>query len=168
MLERLSPGKERFIYLAVWLDTEGSISLSKSKGYKDRTYWRPEIRFTNTNYEAIKLLADLTYGHIKVRKSKKYKEAYDVKLPVKQCRELLPRIIPFLVIKYRQAILLREALDLLDADKHLTGGSGEWQQRSLMKVKANRERLREIFTDMKTLNRRRKVYGNQIHLVSSM
>ncbi len=79
---------------------------------------------------------------------------YELYISPNQCRELLPLIRPFLVLKHRQADLLLEALEIIRSNVHLTGGSGEVRERNRRLLEENFAKLENIHQNLTTLNMR--------------
>lgn len=150
--------RERHIWLATWIDTEGNITLQKRDGsqYRNKSFWLPWLYITNTSLPAILELQTVTGATMRTRKraGTNWKDKYELYISPNKCRELLPRIRPFLVIKQRQADLMLEALELLRDNMRHSGGSGEVRVKNHEVIDRNFARLNEIHQELAVLNRR--------------
>lgn len=103
-------------YVAGVLDGEGSISLSVKR--RDLPHARnPMVRVANTNLDLLEHLVALTgNGAIYERRSTgvAHRRCLDWMLTANQIRFVLPQVLPFLVIKRRQAELVLEYLGLIE------------------------------------------------------
>ena len=153
--------REKYIWIAAWIDTEGSINLHRQRGaeYSFGFGWRPSISIGNTNEGVLITLAYLIgKGNIRLKKRATalltHKPMYELYISPNQCRELLPLIRPFLVLKHRQADLLLEALEIIRSNVHLTGGAGEVRERNHRLLEENFAKLENIHQNLTTLNMR--------------
>ncbi len=131
-------------YIAGFLDADGTISLTKQKG---RRNLKNQIGFDNTNLEVLEWIQtklQATNVHIYVLKSKPFKnqkERYMIRLSGKeQIKEILLSLIPYLIRKKTQALLLVEFIQLNSCHK----GRRNYQL-SMREL--------EIFDNMKLLNK---------------
>jgi hypothetical protein len=147
--------RERYIWLAAWVDTEGNISIARREGekYRNRSFWLPYIAIANTSLEAVAVLQSVTGGTVRTvqRRKEGWRDRHTVYVSPAKCRVLLPAIRPFLVVKQRQADLIIEALHLLEDNRRWAGG-GKAQYRD--RIDANFARLSQIHQEMRGLNRR--------------
>jgi len=106
-----------FIWLAALIDGEGSISLSatKKKDCSRGFRWRTWVQIRNNNLTLIKIICCLTKtGTPNRQKGKgKRKESFCWRGEAQFIREILPKILPYLIIKRRQAQLIIQATQLL-------------------------------------------------------
>jgi len=111
------PNEEsQWIWLAGIIDCDATISLSKVKA-KTRSGigWKPVVQFNQTSETFIKGIQETVgYGQvIKVNYAKPRKCQWVYVVTANPIRWVLPKIVPFLLKKKEQAILLLEALDLI-------------------------------------------------------
>lgn len=102
-------------YLAGFLDGEGSISICRSKPnnhWRYRTYrYTLEVTVTNTNKKIIELLANLFEGswmRIRHHNNPVWKDAYCIRWASVKAKNLLEMLLPYLIIKKKQAELAVE------------------------------------------------------------
>ena len=150
--------REKHIWLATWIDTEGNITLQKRDGsqYHNKSFWLPWMYITNTSLPVIVELQAVTGATMRTRKraGTNWNDKYELYISPNKCRELLPSIRPFLVIKQRHADLMLEALALLRDNLRHSGGSGEARVENHEVVDRNFARLGEIHQELAALNRR--------------
>lgn len=100
---------EEKAYLAGIIDGEGCITISKATSGKYVSF-RPLVEITNTNFEALKQIGQIlgvkcTFFELKGKNGRK--DYHRVVLyKTKQILSLLSQIIPYLLIKKRQAELV--------------------------------------------------------------
>ena len=147
--------RERYIWLAAWVDTEGNISMDRRAGeqYRNRSFWLPYLAIVNTSLAAVTFLQSVTGGTVRTERHRKdgWRDRHVVYVSPAKCRVLLPAIRPFLVVKQRQADLMIEALGLLEENRRWAGG-GKSHYRE--RVDANFVRLSQIHEELRGLNRR--------------
>lgn len=149
--------KEQLAYIAGIIDGEGTLSLVGGQAISVDSYGRSyrsfqlTVRVGNTNKILIdwlqsksgigitRMISDRSYNQPKLKNSKR---AHYWQLSANEVRELLPKIVPFLVIKKRQAEIMIHWLS------HLTGVRGR-----AMTDKIFNEKI-EIVKEMKRLNKR--------------
>lgn len=135
-------------YIAAAADFEGYFHIGKAKNKKIKRGFGWSIYFTvnNTNSSIIKHLKTIAGGNeiqtVKPRK-KTHKVQYRYTIMGNELRLLLPQIIPHLIIKKKQAVLLDEALDI--TKKTWKNSRGGWN---------NDVRLEEIYQKVRKLNKR--------------
>ncbi|HKF39280.1 MAG TPA: hypothetical protein VKB35_20455 [Ktedonobacteraceae bacterium] len=149
--------REKYIWLAAWMDTEGNFSLQKRDGsqVRNQSYWLPFMNITNTDRGVIDALRDLTQAAITTvkRKEEHWRDRYVLYFSPQKCRLWIPRIYPFLVIKQRHAELMLEALKLLKDNQRWAGrGKSMYRER----IDANFARLSLIHEELRELNARGK------------
>ena len=138
---------EELSWLAAAIDFEGSIMLMKriekrcSIGYT----LIPVVKIANTNKKLLERFSFLTQaiiGNNEVGKTKlNNKPYYCITMYSNKNRTILPLILPFLIGKKRQAILLLEALDILSKRYHKP-------------YSTRNGRLDEIHSEIKLLNKK--------------
>ena len=122
-------------YIAGILDGEGCITLSKKKDPTMKLGYglRPHIMVTNTNKSLIKYLRDTTdLGIIYEGKltNPKHKPNFRWQLWSLQAQSLLKEVLPYLLIKRKQAELLLEYID------RCSGKKGGFLSASMLKYQA--------------------------------
>lgn len=147
--------REKQIYLAAWIDTEGYIILKKYQTKKWGGIYRPEIGIRNTKAEPLNLLKEWFVGVLDRERNnhENHNDCYRLYFTQNKCRQLIPKILPFLTIKRQQAILLYEALKFLKQNKSLSGRNGE---KSYLQLEQNTQSLVEISREISLLNHRGK------------
>lgn len=116
----------KWSYVAGLFDGEGTFTMSslKRKGLPDYVFG--EIYITNTNQEIMSWLKDNFGGSIRVSRygEKGWKDCYKWFLSQKGRRQFIEQIIPFLIIKKKQASLLLELFTLMELQKASKRGTG--------------------------------------------
>lgn len=112
--------KTKLSWLAGILDGEGTITITRQfrKDYKSKSYsYRPEIHITNTSLimleEAAKIIEKATSKQIKIYVSSRRNPriVYRIRLQDKKsCLDLIKLILPYLIAKKQQALLLMDCL----------------------------------------------------------
>ena len=150
--------REKYIWLAAWIDTEGNISLQKrnDEKYRNRGSFFPYMAITNTDENVLPTLIEITKGKERWSRQQKngWRDKYKLYMGPNRCRELLPQIIPFLVVKQKQGQLLLKALVLLRENMCLAGNRGIQKEVNRTQLKNNFDQLNAIYEEMKKLNRR--------------
>jgi len=109
MIKNLSECEAKVLAMAI--DTEGSISLTRSG-----LYYRPYTQFSNTDYRLVdfikRLVDDNEDKHI-TDNSNTSKDVHKIEYVVswtekEEIIDILEQVIPYLICKKEQAILLRE------------------------------------------------------------
>lgn len=139
--------RERYLWIAAWIDAEGYLTLRKKKNQ-----WLPFIAVRNTNKFPLDILQELTSGKVFFFriKDERRKDIYTLYLSPNKCRKWLPKIKDFLVIKHKQAELMLTALELLKDNQRWSGGN---KSQYAYKIQANDLRLQAIYEQIKFLNR---------------
>jgi hypothetical protein len=148
---RFQTEREKWVWLACFIDTEGNLGLYKRKAGKRKIKrgfaWGPELRASSTTPILLKQMkAICKCGHVhahnfKDEQPRKPQKQYQVSS--NGLRYILPKVLPFLLVKHRQAELLLEALSLLHV------GNNQWTGKP-----CNDERLEEIYQELRRLNKR--------------
>lgn len=108
-------------WLASAVDFEGTLTLVREKGGKTengspRGYkYTPYFIIANTNREIVEKIKELCgCGHIytKVYENPKWKDIHAFRMGASGIRVILPQILPYLIIKKRQAQIIISALGL--------------------------------------------------------
>ena len=141
--------REIWLWLACIIDTECSLGLYKRKAgnrkIKRGFAWAPDLRCSSTTPVLLQqLIAICKGGSISdcnfVEKRKKQKQFH---LSSNGLRRILPKVLPHLLVKRKQAELVLEALSLLHK------GNNQWTGKP-----CNDERLEEIYQELRRLNQR--------------
>lgn len=117
--------RERLLYLALALDTEGCIGLYKDSGKHARRSckvgyrWDPVVLVSSTKEQLPRFLKKKFSGYICTSKRSNPENpiAYNWRMRRKDMPHLLPQVIPFMINRRRQAELLVKALDLIEEGK---------------------------------------------------
>lgn len=129
----------------------GNIDPEHSR-FGHRFTFRAVVTISNTDYRLMEALLEKTgtgqvYTHKRTDKRKKV--AYTWRLNHHQIKEWLPLILPWLVLKHDQAVLILEALELAD---QLSPGGGIYS--NSLQSRAMRERKLAVAAEVKFLNRK--------------
>lgn len=110
-----------FSYLAGLVDGEGYVGIRKCSKKNDRSLipeYKPTLVIANTNYNLMEALKMNFNGSI-CKKNKGlnilWKQSYSFEFNRTEIRKILPKIIPYLIIKKEQA---RMVMDLFKTYKH--------------------------------------------------
>lgn len=105
-------------YLAGYIDGEGCIGVAKVKARmagSDHRYC-PYLIITNTNFEIlerIKFMYPLGRKILKNKKIEGRRQVYNLRIDGNELRRILSNLIPFLIEKKNQAILLLDFMETL-------------------------------------------------------
>lgn len=104
-------------YIAGFMDGEGSFMCVRESRPKNRNgvKYRFSASVTNTNYEVMRWVADVTgAGNISTYHdgNKEHKRAYKLRFNKEWMCNIIPQLIDYLIIKKKQAILLLEGIKL--------------------------------------------------------
>lgn len=138
---------EEFAYLAGIVDGEGSFIISRSKhpDCSERIFV-PAMAISNTSPKMISWIRKRIGGALSTRKKgRKWRACYQVHVYPRTLAELLPNLVPFLVVKQEQA---RTMMRFLSTTKH---GAAAYRLSS----KERALRL-ELYTQLKELNHRKR------------
>ncbi|MFA5307146.1 MAG: hypothetical protein WC365_06895 [Candidatus Babeliales bacterium] len=156
--------ESRWIWLAGVMDCDSCICLSRAKltrkDGKRKLSYRPNISFEQTSKDLINEIANVagegTFVHLKAnynypnKYSSRWRSIYRVVFGSPKVRLILPKVIPYLVKKKDQAILLNEATKLISL--HNRGFTG------------NDSRLAEIFEQLHSLHEKNGRLKRQLKL----
>jgi len=99
-------------YLAGFIDGEGSIAIYKHKDVRTQKGYtlHPHFEIANTNEEVLKAIKEVIGGKLKIKpKQKGCKKVYYVEFQdYEQIKKALTIVLPFLIIKQKQAKLMIE------------------------------------------------------------
>jgi hypothetical protein len=102
-------------WFAGFMEGEGTISLTTrhSRNGRKNTYWEPCVSVVNTNYEIMKRIQDTFGGSISntalsPSRAAHHKVCYQIKWHGTKALHLLEEIIPYLEMKLRQAVIVRD------------------------------------------------------------
>jgi len=147
--KQINNAEARFAYLAAVIDCDGSFTLVKENSQTHCKNIRYEFRIvvTNTNKEFLEAIKNEFGGHVRVQNKSNgvWKTSYRWTSSSKKIEEIAWGILPFLIIKKRQAELLLEFRKTVDAGRK-TGGNGMGQE--------IRDKRESIYWEMKKLNKR--------------
>lgn len=109
--------KEFFAYLAGFFDGDGCFQLvkHKNKHYQRNYFWDAVLDVVQNNKELLEWIRGSVGGNLIHRRKIPYQ--YHLRFTTKQLSFLLPKIIPFLVNKKDQAMLLFEAITIKKTTK---------------------------------------------------
>lgn len=148
---------EDLAYFAGIVDGEGSLSIVKSTLHQSgriTSYYVTRMSVSNTNMALIKWITKRFGGHGATQykegtRNPKWKAAYYVGFSAGRLKTLLPTLLPYLVIKQKQANLLIEFLALRESKRHVYNSLS---RRFIQSPYSTREL--EIVDEIKRLNRR--------------
>lgn len=105
--------KLHIAYIAGFLDADGTITCNMHKQTKSDSMWfKPQVEFCNQDLVVLKAIREtLESGVIRAYKVGK-SGAFRLSIPMRDCKKVLERMIPYLVSKKEQAVLLIEGLNL--------------------------------------------------------
>ena len=135
-------------YIAGIIDGEGTLSMSYYKGAVDsygKKYrsFSMTCRVTNTNKEVVDVFIMIKLLNVPPsRTGFKLKRQWSWLLPANGCREILPQLYPYLIIKKRQAEIF------LDWFRDVSGRRGKNMTKELFQHKL------EVLAELHTLNKR--------------
>ena len=157
--------KEWLAYLAGFFDGEGTISIHKHKETTSRGYYfQPFFSVSNTNLEALTFIKNKlgNIGNLHKTSTRKgelekgWKPAYRLDIGKRShLLELLPKIIPYLIIKKKQSELLLQFLLRRDRKKRvLRHKNGRFIKGQQIFFDIEDE---EIFNKIKNMNKKKVV-----------
>lgn len=115
VLNKLTP--EQAAYIAGFWDGEGSIGIwaHKRPNRKRSHYYNVRMTVSNTNLEVLEYIRDLL-GSGTIHQEKvvngNAKTLYRLCLSEGKTRQLIPQLLPYLVVKKKQAVLCLQALSV--------------------------------------------------------
>ena len=131
-------------YIAGIIDGEGGFCINKFK-----TGYRPYVSIANTDYRVIKYLQSHINGCVMKNKPRKFnhKPVYRLFLNSTAVRQMMDKVLPYLIVKKEQAILVKKALKISAQVKHRKGftGSSNILQRPKLEI---------LYQAVKKLNKR--------------
>jgi hypothetical protein len=146
--------REKWIWLACAIDTECSLGLYK-RGQGPRVSvrrgfsWSPVLRCASTTpvlLEQIKLICKGGAINNQPFQTVARKTQKQYRLSSNGLRYILPNVIPFLLVKRRNAELLLEALNIM--------GKIGFRAKRNQYTKIDEKRLEEIYQELRRLNQR--------------
>lgn len=143
-LKRMSPTEAA--YIAGYVDADGCIILGKRKApwTSSRIGFRPEVVITGSAKGVLFKIAGMAGGKlvpIPYRSSKlgkNVKQMYRVRFTTRHAKDLIEQIIPYLILKKRQAALVLQYYGMVD-NKVNCGNSLDW--------------FVDVYDEMRELNR---------------
>lgn len=142
--------KTDLIWLAGFIDGEGAIYIDKVK--RNTIYFYPEyhpvLQVSNTYLPVMKALELKGFGHLHTLffNDDRRKTAYWIRMcKLQELRDFLPKLIPFLRVKKKQAVLLLEYVESRFKKFHLA-------RRDENRGYSKREL--EIYQELRKLNRK--------------
>jgi hypothetical protein len=130
-------------YIAGIIDGEGGFCVSKiNNGY--RSY----ICISNTDIKLMKYLQKNLKGSLRVQQRKiHHKPVYRLYLNPNAVRKIIDSLIPYLLVKKEQAILVKKVLNISASVKHRIGHTGSSNI-------IQRPKLHNLYVKIKKLNQR--------------
>jgi hypothetical protein len=136
--------KHRWSYLAGLFDGEGSFTISNLVRHDRPAYAFREIFITNTNVKIMDWLSKNFGGKVRVSRygDKGWKDVYKWHASAKDHKYIIRNILPFLIVKKKQAEKVLEFILLKEKQNTKRGPIGlskeEWQKRNsiLIEVRA--------------------------------
>lgn len=130
-------------WIACAIDGEGTIAiqLNNSKGRRSR--YRAKVYVCNTNMDFLMHLASLVDGSISLKNMPHvpgYKRCYQVFIRARAIKQLLERVLPFLIIKRRQAELVLALCNAIET--------------APLHMPSNHELFERLWQECKALNKR--------------
>lgn len=119
-------GSTAAAYMAGFLDGEGTVTLIRSTRWKARSGFRyqPCLSLSNTHLGVLEhLVRSCGNGRLVASNhsdTPTHKVGYHVRFTSNQIRHVLPQLLPYLIIKKQQAVLLLKFLDLRTIGRHLS------------------------------------------------
>jgi hypothetical protein len=118
-------------WVAGFIDGEGCLTISKQIR-KDRPSdaWRPMVTVANTNYESLNILKSIYGGTLRFNTEKrcniktgvKWSDSWSWYCPQSKVVEFCTDLLPYLIIKKRNAEILIEFMNHLQTTKREKGG----------------------------------------------
>ena len=151
--------KTELAYLAGLVDGEGAIQLNKGRCARNKYLvrrgftWNLTVKISNTNADLMNWLNTHfgEYGHSYISKQRDSRSKRQHTWLIRDKRNLLPKLLPYLVIKKRHAELLLQALSYLASNGTRQGEEmGKYHQ----KVARNDIALEKIHEKLRILNAR--------------
>lgn len=146
--------RDDLIYIACFIDCEGTIGLSRHSPKQREQYesYGAGVSITNTNRLILKSFVEITgFGKVvlnnKVEK-KGYKPTHSYYIIHKEIKLLLPMLLPHLRMKQKQAELVLEFLDLPIFKGTGDGRSSIYIEQSIL------DRRRSIWEELRDLNKK--------------
>jgi hypothetical protein len=133
-------------YVAGFVDGEGTISVIKAKRRGNRAGYRlqPYFVIPNTNTEVLDAIIAMCGNGRLLQQTNPllptHKTLYSIRFSPNQIRHLLPQLMPYLIVKSKQAAYLMEFLGINTVGKRVFG--------------EKQDRLDEICTAVRGLNQR--------------
>lgn len=138
-----------FMFAAIGIDFEGSISLHRSK-VKDRLKFTVEITISGTSkilLSSFQTKVGFGYVYSNENDTTYRSEVYNWRLRRIEIRKYLPLIKPHLVLKQEQANLTLEALTIIKAKQKIMKNSGS------RRSEEDTDKLDILYDKMKLLNK---------------
>ena len=139
-----------FRYLACAIDTEGSIHVSR--GSEGGRYLVPRVTVANTNLRWLQLLRKQFGGRIQrmyfESKEKNHKSGYFLYFRLPEVKQLLPKCLPYLIIKKQQAKLLLALMSIRKTERPRDRITGRFLRKKSVK------REQKIIAQICALNKR--------------
>ena len=101
-------GQERIIWCACFFESEGYIGLTRAKDKKTGRYWhRIQLDVANTQKAGPEFVRDTFGGHV-LHRENGFKGIYNIRYFGEKACEIIRAIMPYLVMKRKQAELVLE------------------------------------------------------------
>lgn len=107
-------------YIAGLLDGEGTVCLAARKDKDCRNhFFYPRVQISNTSLDLLDRVLEITGNGYVTRSSSPegQKPGYVWKIGARQARYILPQVLPYLVLKRRQAEIVIQQGELLEEDR---------------------------------------------------
>jgi hypothetical protein len=129
--------KTKYAYIAGMLDGEGYLGLTKynQDRYKTKYSYKARVIISNCNLGMLKWIRKNFGGYItkKTRNGRiNWTQGYN--LQIGSCHQWLPKVVPYMIGKKNKAILLLEAIKLLNQRKKKTNQAGELNLKRLAEI----------------------------------
>jgi len=136
----------KYAYLAAAIDTEGCIGIERTHRLNGKIAYVPYIIISNTNEDWIIFLKNQFGGGFHAKHKNNgwgCKPISDWKIRANKMREILPKIMPYLFIKRKQAEIVLKALEII---RDNWGNHRRYEQ--------NLPKLESLWQECKKLNKR--------------
>jgi len=140
--------REKWIWLACIIDTEGCLGIWKKKQPRSIIGYRyiPSFTIPNNSRDLVLMTKEIcNRGSIHQNNS-----LWIYQLDSEGLRNTLPEVLPFLIVKRRQAELLLEALGIMKDNKKHNGNAVHFGNHEL-KLRENYQKLDRIKEEITTL-----------------
>jgi len=148
--------REIWAWLAGIIDCDGGFYIERSKApWKRGKTYRPILQIANTNKAFLEKIKEiLGFGMIRELKNaksrnNKWKKEYELRIFANGIRRIVPNILPFLLIKREQALLIVEAVKITEIIRRTPPS-----KRDIQELEPYYERLEQLYVKMRELNKK--------------